>query len=344
MCTAHSFKPNLPFSSCTNNNQGTHPTLVALVALVAALASRGSRVSRPLTSLRQGEPHRLVALLALGKGWQRPRARAAAPRSLPVVPGLLAVADPRACADLLQLLLHGGKVSEALPTRDGGALPVERAWPHLSHTQPQPLVPRNPRAIAPTTCHQVHSDHIAKMQKWSKEPTSLHARRWSRGYCSSWRSSALRRRSSARDGSAQRALRRALRHTPERAQLLMCILRRTLTYSLLAQCVRALTYAHARSPQMHSNVEAHTKVCLCTLYPHSKMCSCTLLGALWRHALIPLTPGLAWATVGNLPLCQSTHLSLSSPRVSSYSFVLFLLFYICRTRFLHFRIFQCHRA
>ena len=63
------------------------------------------------------------------------------------------------------------------------------------------------------------------------------------------------------------------------------------------------------------------------------MCSCTLLGALWRHALIPLTPGLAWATVGNLPLCQSTHLSLSSPRVSSYSFVLFLLFFICRTRF-----------
>ena len=85
---------------------------------------------------------------------------------------------------------------------------------------------------------------------------------------------------------------------------------------------RALTYAHARSPQLHSNVEAHTKVC-----------SCTLLGALWRHALIPLTPGLAWATVGNLPLCQSTHLSLSSPRVSSYSFVLFLLFFICRTRF-----------
>ena len=188
---AHPFKPNLPFSSCTtNNNQETHPTLVALVALVAALASRGSWVSRPLTSLRQGKPHRLVALLALGKGWQRPRARAAAPRGrLPGLPGLLGVADPRACADLLQLLLHGGKVSEALPTRDGGALPVERARPHLSHTQPQPLVPRNPRAIALTTCHQVHSDHIAKMQKWSKEPTSLRARRWSRGYCSSWRSS-----------------------------------------------------------------------------------------------------------------------------------------------------------
>ena len=186
---AHSFKPNLPFSSCTNDNQGTHPTLVALVALVAALASRGSRVSsRPLTSLRQSEPHRLVALLALWKGWQRPRARAAAPRSLPTVPGLLGgVADPRACADLLQLLLHGGKVSKALPTRDGGALPVECARPHLSHTQPQPLVPQNPRAIALTTCHQVHSDQIAKMQKWSKEPTSLRARRWSRGYCSSWR-------------------------------------------------------------------------------------------------------------------------------------------------------------
>ena len=175
---AHSFKPNLPFSSCTNDNQGTHPTLVTLVALVATLASRGSRVCRPLTSLRQSEPHRLVALLALGKGWQRPRARAAAPRSLPTVPGLLGgVADPRACADLLQLLLHGGKVPEALPTRDGGALPVERARPHLSHTQPRPLVPRNPRAIALTTCHQVHSDQIAKMQKWSKEPTSLRARR-----------------------------------------------------------------------------------------------------------------------------------------------------------------------
>ena len=146
--------------------EGTHPALVALVALVTALAARSDRVCGPLTSLRQGEPHRLVALLAVGERWQG--ARGAAALRLP----LAAVVDPSARSDLLQLLFHSREVSEALPARDGGALPVERARPHLTQ-KTHLLLPRNPKPPAARAFHASEPTHF-KVES-SDSPTRVRA-------------------------------------------------------------------------------------------------------------------------------------------------------------------------
>ena len=144
---AHSLSSNLAlfennFSAEFKNSdsEGTYPALVTLVTLVTALAARGDGVGGALLApLGQGEPHRLVPLLpllAVGQGGQGSGGGAAAPTCLPL--RLLSVAYPRACSDLLQLLLHSGEVTEALPPRDGGALPVERARPHLTQDHQPP--------------------------------------------------------------------------------------------------------------------------------------------------------------------------------------------------------------
>ena len=182
-----------PFSCSvtSSDSEGTYPALVTLVALVTSLAARGDGVGGTLLApLRQGEPHRLVALLlVVGQGWQGAGGRGATaclPLGLPPLPP---VAYPRACSDLLQLLLHSGEVAKALPPGDGGALPVERARPHL--TQKPLLVPQNPRP--PKTPKTGHDDRKPAHYTESSNPlrscttASLRTRRHLRGYCSRWR-------------------------------------------------------------------------------------------------------------------------------------------------------------
>lgn len=125
-----------------NTLKVTDPALIALVALVGALTPADD----PPAPLRQGEPHALVGLGGSSRqGWQGPGgARPAASLALALL------VDPRGGPDLLELLLDCGEVAEALPARDGGALPLETAGPHgrslvslrpwsLHHCPPPPV-------------------------------------------------------------------------------------------------------------------------------------------------------------------------------------------------------------